>query len=121
MIVDKETVKRQTITGILLGFAGICVIFYEHLASFFLSEFRFGILLSLAATFSWAFGTLYTKKQAARFNPYFSLGLQMVISGVVLISVTSLKFFAAARIIEGPPMSIFSMICASSLVAATVS
>ncbi len=89
MIVDKETVKRQTITGILLGFAGICVIFYEHLASFLLSEFRFGILLSLAATFSWAFGTLYTKKQAARFNPYFSLGLQMVISGIVLISVSA--------------------------------
>ncbi len=44
---------------------------------------RFGILLSLTASWTWAFGTLYTKQQAAAFNPYFSLGLQMLISGIL--------------------------------------
>jgi drug/metabolite transporter (DMT)-like permease len=36
------------------------------------------------ATWGWAFGTIYTKKNAARFNPYFSIGLQMMISGIAL-------------------------------------
>lgn len=71
------------LTGLVLGFAGVCVIFYDHLADFFDPEFRFGILLSLTASWTWAFGTLYTKKQAAAFNPYFSLGLQMLISGIL--------------------------------------
>lgn len=80
-----EKMKRKAVAGLLLGFGGICVIFYEYLDDFIRPEFRFGILLSLASTWSWAFGTLYTKKQAAHFNPYFSLGLQMLISGAVLV------------------------------------
>lgn len=80
----KEPVKRSTVIGLVLGFAGICVIFYEHLQDFFVADFRFGIFLSLISTWSWAFGTLYTKKHAVKFNPYFALGLQMVISGSVL-------------------------------------
>ena len=75
--------------GILLGFSGICVIFYDHLKDFLDPEFRLGIFLSLASTWSWAFGTLYTKKHAVNFNPYFSLGLQMVISAIVLTTISS--------------------------------
>ena len=77
----KERLRQSTVVGLLLGFAGICVVFYEHLPDFFRPEFRFGILLSLISTWSWAFGTLYTKEHALKFNPYFALGLQMVISG----------------------------------------
>ena len=80
----KTNLSMKTIFGLLLGFTGICFIFYEHLDDFLNAEFRLGIFLSLASTWSWAFGTLYTKKQAAHFNPYFGLGLQMLISGVVV-------------------------------------
>lgn len=84
MFGTRTKLKPKTVLGLLLGFTGICVIFYEHLDDFLNPEFRFGIFLSLASTWSWAFGTLYTKQQAANFNPYFSLGLQMLISGIVL-------------------------------------
>jgi drug/metabolite transporter (DMT)-like permease len=77
-----------TIIGLLLGFSGVCVIFYDHLNDFWNPDFMKGIILSLIATWTWAFATLYTKKQAVHFNPYFSLGLQMVISGVCLFSFT---------------------------------
>ncbi len=80
----------KAIVGLLIGFAGICIIFYEHLQDFFNPDFRFGILISLAATWTWAFGTLYTKRKAASFNPYFSLGLQMLISGIILLVFTQL-------------------------------
>ena len=80
-------VNRQTAVGVALGFTGICVIFYQHLADFLNPNFRFGIFLSVASTWSWAFGTLYTKTQAEKFNPYFSLGLQMLISGPLVYGV----------------------------------
>jgi len=78
--------KTKTVLGLLLGFAGICVIFYEHLGDFLDPKFRFGIFISIASTWSWAFGTIYTKKHAVHFNPYFGLGLQMVISGATIVS-----------------------------------
>src|SRR5215212_1253158 len=89
----RTKLKAKTIIGLLLGFSGICVIFYEHLHDFLDPKFKLGIFLSLASTWSWAFGTIYTKKHAAHFNPYFGLGLQMLISGFViyLISIFSNK------------------------------
>lgn len=86
----KEKIPNKAIIGLILGFGGVCIIFYEHLQDFFKADFRFGILLSVIATWTWAFGTLYTKKQAVLFNPYFSLGLQMLISGIFLFVFTNL-------------------------------
>ena len=85
----QQNPKAKTIAGLTAGFIGICVIFYEHLHDFLNPQFRFGIFLSLAATWSWAFGTIYTKKHAVNFNPYFSLGLQMLISGATLLLMTN--------------------------------
>ncbi|QBN19362.1 DMT family transporter [Flavobacterium nackdongense] len=83
-----EKIARLSILGLVVSFAGVCVIFYDHLADFIKPDFRFGIFLSLFSTFTWAFGTLYTRKKAASFNPYFSLGLQMLISSILLLAIT---------------------------------
>ncbi|MBC7948568.1 MAG: EamA family transporter [Chitinophagaceae bacterium] len=80
----KNRMPAKAIIGLVLGFGGVCIIFYEHFHSFADPAFQKGIILSIIATWSWAFGTLYTKKNAASFNPYFSLGLQMVISSMAL-------------------------------------
>ena len=70
--------------GLWLGFGGVCVIFYDHLKDFLHPDFRFGIIISLAGSVSWAMGTVLTKKEASQFNPYFSIGLQMALSGLLL-------------------------------------
>ncbi|MDB5196657.1 MAG: drug/metabolite-transporting permease [Flaviaesturariibacter sp.] len=85
---SRTKAQPKTVSGLLLGFTGICVIFYEHLSDFLDADFRFGIFISLASSWAWAIGALYTKKQAANFNPYFSLGLQMVLAGIVLFCLT---------------------------------
>lgn len=85
---SKEKLPAKAIAGLMLGFAGVCVIFSNHLSDFMKPEFSFGVLLSLVATWTWAFGTLYTKKHATGYNPYFSLGLQMLISGIFLLLLT---------------------------------
>lgn len=96
----KTSIPRKAIIGLLLGFGGVCIIFYEHLNDFLNAEFKLGILLSLAATISWAFGTLYTKRKAASFNPYFSLGLQMLISGIAVFTISGFdeKFLSLRNI-----------------------
>ena len=83
---NRTSPNAIAVVGLLLGFAGICVIFYEYLPDFINPAFRLGIFLSLASTWSWAFGTIYTKKHAVHFNPYFALGLQMLISGATLFA-----------------------------------
>ena len=78
----------RAIAGMLLGFGGICIIFYDHFKDFLNADFRFGIIISFAASISWALGSLYTKKHSNGFNPYFSMGLQMLVSSVALFGVT---------------------------------
>ncbi len=80
-----KRLPRQALLGLLLGFGGVCIIFYEHLKDFLNPDFRFGIMLSLGATISWAFATLYTKQQAINYNPYFSLGFQMLFAGIIIL------------------------------------
>jgi drug/metabolite transporter (DMT)-like permease len=86
---DGKKLPQKEILGLVLGFGGVCIIFYDHLQDFMNADFRFGIIISVIATMSWAIGSLYTKKHAANFNPYFSLGLQMLISSAALYGVSS--------------------------------
>lgn len=85
MMFKGKRLPNQALLGLLLGFGGVCIIFYEHLKDFVNPDFRFGIMLSLCATISWSFGTLYTKQEAINFNPYFSLGFQMLFSGIIVL------------------------------------
>ncbi|MBC5861862.1 EamA family transporter [Flavobacterium sp. F339] len=81
-----ERLSKFSILGLLISFSGVCVIFYDHLADFLIPDFRFGIIISVISTITWAFGTLYTKQKAASFNPYFSLGIQMFLSSILLFA-----------------------------------
>ncbi|MBP6182019.1 EamA family transporter [Flavobacterium sp.] len=83
-----ERLARLAVIGLAVSFGGVCIIFYDHLSDFLLPDFRFGIFISIISTLTWAFGSLYTKKKAASFNPYFSLGLQMFLSGILLFAFT---------------------------------
>ncbi len=83
-----KLIPQKAFLGMLMGFGGVCIIFYEHLHDFLNADFRLGIILSITASITWAFGTLYTQKHALNFNPYVSLGFQMFISGSILMIVT---------------------------------
>lgn len=84
LFASKDKMPTKAVIGMMLGFAGVCVIFYDHLTDFLDPKFQLGIIFSTIATWTWAIATLYTKQQAASYNPYFSLGLQMLISGICL-------------------------------------
>lgn len=75
--------------GICLGFAGVCIVFYENLKHFFDYAFLGGIMLGLVSSLAWAYATIFTKEFAVDFNPYYSIGWQMLISGIVLSIVST--------------------------------
>jgi drug/metabolite transporter (DMT)-like permease len=81
-----EKLARLAVIGLVISFGGVCVIFYDHLKDFIKLDFQFGIFLSIFSTLTWAFGSLYTKKKASSFNPYFSLGIQMFISSILMFA-----------------------------------
>jgi drug/metabolite transporter (DMT)-like permease len=85
-MIKKEYVPKSAIIGLLVCFTGICVVFYEHLLDFLNPSFVFGIALSVIATFTWALCSYYTRTYAQEFNPYFSLGIQMLLSSILLYS-----------------------------------
>lgn len=81
----KETkLNSTTVVGLLLGIAGILVIFSDYLQDLFNSSFSIGVILNVIASITWAFGTIFTVRNARHINPYFSLGWQMFIGGIIL-------------------------------------
>jgi drug/metabolite transporter (DMT)-like permease len=87
----RETkLNLMTASGLILGFGGIVIIFSDYLDALFNSSFSLGILLGIIATMTWALGTLFTVRHARDLNPYYSLGWQMFLSGVILTIVSYL-------------------------------
>ncbi len=103
-----EKVSWKTTLGLVIAFGGVCIIFYDYLHDFLNPEFLFGIILSVIATFTWALSTIYIKENRTNFNPYFSLGLQMIISGIVINTVTQFNG-TAVPLSEIPALSWWSI------------
>lgn len=118
MITDKQIVDSQVIKGLLLGFGGVCVIFADHLQDFFQPAFSFGIFLSFIASWTWAFGTLYTKNHAKKFNPYFSLGFQMLIAGMALylVSMNQPNYIAINKLPKEAWYSVWYLVLFGSII-----
>jgi drug/metabolite transporter (DMT)-like permease len=75
------------IIGLLIGFTGVLVIFYDYPGQIHNKSFIWGISLALISTLSWSFGTVYTAKQKPPIDILYSVGLQMLIAGVLMLIV----------------------------------
>lgn len=80
----KTSFLPQTIIGIILGFAGVVICFYDYFNEIREGSFALGIFFGLISSITWAIGALLTAKQAKDTDPYFSLGWQMLLSGILL-------------------------------------
>jgi drug/metabolite transporter (DMT)-like permease len=92
VLLFRETrLNLTTVIGLILGFAGILIIFYDYLDALFNSKFLWGVVLGIVATMTWALGTLYTVRHAKDLNAYYSLGWQMFLSGIILTATSRLS------------------------------
>lgn len=115
----KINFKPQTILGILLGFIGVVVTFYEFVEKILNTDFSFGIIYGVIASITWALATVLTAKQAKEMNPYFSLGWQMFVSGIILnaISYFSGNFISYQHVPAEAWLSIGYLILIGSVIA----
>lgn len=80
--------ERPTVpifTGVVLGLAGILMIFGEHLADFSKPEYQMGIFMIFLAVLSWAGGSVWIKRQGNDGDAFLNAGLQMFFGGIWLI------------------------------------
>jgi drug/metabolite transporter (DMT)-like permease len=84
IVSGKERLNLRVILGMLLGFSGVAVVFHESLnqqANGDNQIFIIGIVALFVATFSWALGSLFNKRNADAKNSLFNAGLQVIIGG----------------------------------------
>ncbi len=67
--------------GVVTGLSGILLVFSEYLSDFANPSYRMGIILIFIATFTWAIGSILTKKKNYDTNPFLNAGMQMLFGG----------------------------------------
>lgn len=77
-----------TFAGLLLGIAGIGIVFYENVFQEHPEGFLFGVVLSVLAMLSWSAGTMFIARNKININPYYAVGWQMLISSVILLIIS---------------------------------
>ncbi len=112
-------ITRLMLAGLLIGFAGIVVIFYNYLIQAHDKSFLFGITLATIGTMSWAFGTVYSSKQKPPINILFNVGLQMLIAGMIMLAVCGItgKYVNLATAGSSSLMALVYLIVFGSLIA----
>ncbi len=86
-IPNSYRINRIVFFGLLLGFLGILLIFWNELENLINTEYFLGILAILGAAFSWSIGSLYSKYKRLKTHPLMSASFQMIIAGCFQISI----------------------------------
>ncbi|NEU08116.1 EamA family transporter [Flavihumibacter sp. R14] len=81
-----EKPSLKIFTGIFLGISGMYLIYQNNINDLFNPEYRLGIGAILFAVFTWATGTVYTKRSAAHpGNIVVNLCVQMLFAGILMV------------------------------------
>ncbi len=77
-------INGVVLLGLLLGLAGIAIIFGGDIQLLFNTENLGGVLGILIAVVGWSAGTVYTKYRKVDIHPLMSASVQMIIAGILL-------------------------------------
>ncbi len=112
-------ITKWMIAGLILGFAGVLTIFYDYIAQMQNKSFALGVILAIVSTLSWSFGTVYTSKQKPPIDILFNVGLQMLIAGIVVLTVCGItgKYVNPAHIGQSSWLALSYLIVFGSLLA----
>lgn len=81
----RDRIKPVTLLGMLLGFAGVAVIFRTDVAALANPQYLLGILALLMATFGWGGGSLLMKRWGNSENPTLDVMLQIFFGGLIML------------------------------------
>lgn len=78
-----ERINWPTMFGVLLGFAGLGLIFSNGWADLLKPEYRWGVAACFASCFTWSLGTVMAKRyNAPGTSPFLNAGLQITSGGL---------------------------------------
>jgi drug/metabolite transporter (DMT)-like permease len=72
------------LTGLLMGLAGVCLIFWEDIKYLSDSDNLIGVFALLGAVFFWSLGSLYSKYVKVDVHPLMGASVQMLVAGIFL-------------------------------------
>lgn len=75
----KKEFNALTLTGFVIGLAGVGLVFYDQLKFQDISGFYLGLSMALIANLAWSVGTVLMVRDEIEMNPYYSLGWQLLI------------------------------------------
>lgn len=81
----KEHFNPMIGIGMLLGFAGVGLIFKDNLADLANKSYLLGIVCVFVATFFWSLGSIRNKKSGTPINAILNSGMQLFFGGVFLL------------------------------------
>jgi len=112
-------ITKWMIAGLVTGFAGILIIFYDYLGELKNSSFVFGVVLALISVVSWSFGTVYSSKQKSSISILFNVGWQMLIAGIIMLIACALtgKYVNLSGASDSALYSLLYLIVFGSLIA----
>ncbi|MEO6168538.1 MAG: EamA family transporter [Chitinophagales bacterium] len=97
-----EKVNSLIVMGLVVGFGGLMMIFYDNLGDLSNPALFISILFLLFGNLTWSYGTVYSKKIKWTTPFMYAAGLQMLIAGIIL-SVVGL--FSGEAVSFQPTMS----------------
>lgn len=89
-VTSDDTPALPVVIGLLIGLAGIVLIFGEHVADFSEPSYTLGICMTFTGNICWAFGTVWVKKKTMSTDPFLAAGLQMLFGGIFLMPMSLL-------------------------------
>lgn len=119
VIFKKRNYKPLTFLGLLLGFAGIMIVFYENTFHDHPVGYGFGILLCFIAMLCWCIGTILIARNKYQMNPYYAMGWQMFMASflIYLMAIFTDNNIAISSIDLNTWLAIVYLVIAGSIVA----
>ena len=84
----REKLNTAIVGGMVLGFAGVGLIFRQNFAEMSDPRYLGGMAVTLLATASWAFGSTLNKKHGKASNPLFNSGMQLLFGGLFMLVIS---------------------------------
>jgi len=86
MLPKGPEINKQIIFGLLLGLAGVLMIFGGDFQNWLNTGYLLGVCALLGAVISWSLGSLYSKYRKISAHPMMGASIQMLIAGILQLS-----------------------------------
>ncbi len=87
LIPNSYKLNKFMILGLVVGFFGVSLIFWNELENLLNGNYFWGIVSVLAAVICWSTGSLYSKYKPIGSHPLMNASWQMIIAGTLQISI----------------------------------